>query len=100
MVDVRDAKDFHGETGHVPGARNLPLPELPARIGELEPWRKDGVVLICRTQVRSRQAARLLAQHGFGELRIVSGGMQAWRRLDYPTVGSATPDTTDGRQHA
>ena len=101
VVDVRDAEDFHGETGHVPGARNLPLPELPARIGELEPWRNDGVVLICRTQVRSGQAARLLAQQGFQGLRIVSGGMQAWRQLDYPAVLSAVPAAAaDARQHA
>ncbi|MDP2825215.1 MAG: VTT domain-containing protein [Sulfuritalea sp.] len=90
VVDVRDAGDFHGETGHVPSARNIPLPELPTRIAELEPWRKDGVVLICRTQVRSGQAARLLAGQGFGGLRIVNGGMLAWRQLDFPTAWSAT----------
>ncbi|MCU0934343.1 MAG: rhodanese-like domain-containing protein [Thiobacillaceae bacterium] len=100
VVDLRDAKDFHGETGHVPGARNIPLPELPARIGELAPWREGGVVLICRTQVRSGQAARLLAQQGFQGLRIVNGGMQAWQNLNYPTVESAAPSTPDGRQHA
>ena len=99
VVDVRDAKDFEGETGHVPGARNIPLPELPGRIDELDPWRNDGVVLICRSEVRSLQAARLLAGHGFGELRIVGGGMQAWRRLDCPTVWSG-PAPADARRHA
>ena len=29
LVDVRDAKDFDGETGHVPGALNLPFIRLP-----------------------------------------------------------------------
>jgi len=101
LVDVRDAKDFDGELGHVPGARNIPLPELPARIGELAPWREGGVVLICRTQVRSGQAARLLAQRGFQALRIVNGGMQAWRKHDYPIVGSAVFEApADGGQHA
>jgi rhodanese-related sulfurtransferase len=101
LVDVRDAKDFGGELGHVSGARNLPLPELAARIGELAPWRAGGVVLICRTQVRSGQAARLLAQQGFQGLRIVNGGMQAWRQLDYPTVWSAVPAApADARLHA
>jgi len=91
VVDVRDATDFHGETGHVPSARNIPMSELPTRIAELEPWRKDGVVLICRTQVRSGQAARLLAGQGFGGLRIVNGGMQAWRQLGLPTAWSGAP---------
>ena len=35
VIDVREARDFDGETGHVPGAINLPLGELPARIDEL-----------------------------------------------------------------
>jgi uncharacterized membrane protein YdjX (TVP38/TMEM64 family) len=98
LVDLRDAKDFDGELGHVPGARNIPLPELPARMAELAPWREAGVVLICRTQVRSGQAARLLTRHGFQGLRIVKGGMQAWQKLDYPTVGSTVPDA-DACQH-
>jgi len=89
VVDVREPKDFDGETGHVPGSLNLPLNELPARIGELERWRDDGVVLICRTQVRSGQAARLLAEKGFSGLRVVRGGILAWRELGYQTEGGA-----------
>ena len=96
VVDVRDATDFHGETGHVPNARNIPLPELPTRIAELELWRRDGVVLICRTQVRSGQAARLLAGQGFDGLRVVNGGMQAWRQLGLPTAWSTPPAQTAG----
>ncbi len=100
LVDVRDAKDFDGETGHVPGALNLPLGELTARIEELAPWRKDGVVLICRTQVRSGQAARLLAKHGFSGLRVVRGGILAWREVGYPTEGNAIAERVLGQNHA
>ena len=100
VVDVRDAKDFDGETGHVPGAINLPLGELPARIAELDAWRKDGIVLICRTQVRSGQAARLLAKHGFSGLRVVRGGILAWRELGYPTEGNAIAESALGLNNA
>jgi rhodanese-related sulfurtransferase len=100
VIDVREAKDFDGETGHVPGAINLPLGELPARLAELDTWRKDGVVLICRTQVRSGQAARLLAKQGFSGLRVVRGGILAWRELGYPTEGHALAEITLGHQHA
>lgn len=86
VVDVREAKDFDGETGHVPGALNIPLGELPARVAELERWRGEGVVLICRTQVRSGQAARLLARQGFANLRVVNGGILAWRERGFPTA--------------
>ncbi|MFH1869787.1 MAG: VTT domain-containing protein [Pseudomonadota bacterium] len=100
VVDVREPKDFDGETGHVPGSLNLPLGELAQRIEELNPWRQDGVVLICRTQVRSGQAARLLAKHGFSGLRVVRGGILAWHELGYPTEGNATTDSTLGLNRA
>ena len=100
VIDVREAKDFDGETGHVPGAINLPLGELPARAAELDAWRKDGVVLICRTQVRSGHAARLLAKRGFSGLRVVRGGILAWRELGYPTAGNANAENALGHHHA
>jgi len=95
VVDVREAKDFEGETGHVPGALNIPLGELPARVGELAHRREDGLVLICRTQVRSGQAARLLARQGFANLRVVNGGMLAWRERGFPTVWNTEPERAD-----
>lgn len=100
VVDVREPLDFDGETGHVPGALNLPLGELPARMEELASWRQNGVALICRTQVRSGQAARLLARHGFSGLRVVRGGILAWRALGYPTEGhaAAAERATSGHQ--
>lgn len=86
LVDVRDASEFHGQAGHVAGARNLPLAQLEVRMAELEPWRSGGVILICNTDRRSNAAARQLARSGFMGLRVVRGGMQAWLRLDYPRV--------------
>ncbi|MBI3374430.1 MAG: rhodanese-like domain-containing protein [Betaproteobacteria bacterium] len=92
LVDVRDASDFNGESGQIQGARNLPLAELAPRLGELAPWRDRGVVLICRTEKRSTAAARLLAQNGFRNVRVVLGGMEAWRRAEYPLqCGQAHP---------
>ena len=44
LVDVRPAEEF--QAGHLPGARSLPLAELPARLGELP--RSRPVVAYCR----------------------------------------------------
>jgi rhodanese-related sulfurtransferase len=44
LVDVRPAEEF--QAGHLPGARSLPLAELPARLGELP--RARPVVAYCR----------------------------------------------------
>jgi len=39
VLDVRTVADYDGPGGHVPGARNIPLEELPQRPDELQPWR-------------------------------------------------------------
>lgn len=89
LLDVREAADFEGELGHVPFARNIPLPQLESHLRELEPWRDGGLVLICRSQVRSAQAARCLAGHGFRDLRVVRGGTLAWQQLGFATSSAA-----------
>jgi len=78
VVDTRSAEEF--ETGHVPGAENLPYPELAARIDEID-WGED-VVLVCEIGESSRQAARILESYeGIDETtRVwnVAGGYEAW----------------------
>lgn len=88
LLDVRPVADFNGEWGHIAGARSIPLEDLPARLGELEP---DGPVrLVCRTDRRSAQAATLLAKAGFADARVIDGGMTAWRAQGWPVEHAGT----------
>ncbi|RMG95386.1 MAG: rhodanese-like domain-containing protein [Deltaproteobacteria bacterium] len=74
LVDVRTPAEF--AAGHVEGAKNIPVQELPQRLRELgDPSRP--VVLYCRSGARSASAARLLAQHGFTKVVDV-GPMPPW----------------------
>lgn len=84
LLDVRPAADFNGEWGHIPAARNIPLEDLPDRLGEFEP--DTAVRLVCRTDRRSTQAAAMLAKAGFADARVVQGGMTAWRAQGWPVV--------------
>lgn len=86
VLDVRSAVDFAGETGHIQGARNLPLEELPQRLAELEERKRQPIRLVCRTDRRSAQAARLLAEAGFADALVVQGGMTAWRANGWPVA--------------
>jgi len=36
MIDVREPEEFVGPLGHLPGARNIPMADLPAHLGELK----------------------------------------------------------------
>ncbi len=78
VADVRGPDEFEGPLGHVPGARNIPLDEVPQRIGEFEPAREHRIVLVCQTDKRSVSAAQLLRQRGFPDVCVLRGGMVKW----------------------
>jgi rhodanese-related sulfurtransferase len=89
VLDVRTVEDFVGEQGHIAGATNVPLEVLESRLDQLAD-RQRPVALVCRTDRRSAMAARLLARHGFADVRVVQGGMTAWLSNGWP-VEDANP---------
>jgi rhodanese-related sulfurtransferase len=80
VLDVRGADEFTGELGHIAGARNISLGELPGRLGEIEPYKDSTIVLVCKTQMRSAKAAALLRERGFRHVSVLRGGMVEWVR--------------------
>lgn len=90
IIDVRGGDEFTGELGHIEGARNVTLADLPQRLDDLRAFMADEVVLVCKTQMRSAKAAELLMQAGFGRVAVLRGGMVEWVRQHRPvaTAGS------------
>ena len=70
LLDVRNPPELAVES--VPGAINIPLHELRARLGELP--RDREILIICRSAQRAYYATRILMQNGF-KARNISGGM-------------------------
>jgi NADPH-dependent 2,4-dienoyl-CoA reductase/sulfur reductase-like enzyme/rhodanese-related sulfurtransferase len=70
FLDVRHPAELAIE--HVPGAINIPLGELRARLNELP--RDREINIICRSGQRAYYATRILLQNGF-KARNLSGGM-------------------------
>jgi phage shock protein E len=72
IIDVRSSDEF--ADGAFPGAINIPLHLLPAKLDELGP--KDGdIVLYCASGARSAQAARILQKAGFTNA-VNAGGLE------------------------
>jgi uncharacterized membrane protein YdjX (TVP38/TMEM64 family)/rhodanese-related sulfurtransferase len=78
IVDVRGPDEYNGELGHIPGSINVPLGDLPARLGELHGLKQQPVVLVCRTDKRSTRAAEQLCAAGFDRVEVLRGGMERW----------------------
>jgi rhodanese-related sulfurtransferase/TusA-related sulfurtransferase len=74
IVDVRESAEY--AFGHIPGAKSIPLGELEARMGELNPT--DVVYVVCRTGTRSDLAAQKLSENGFTKVFNVIPGMSQW----------------------
>lgn len=68
------------------GGTLVPLNELPDRLAELEAHRDDLIVVYCRSGARSGRAVQFLQEHGFGNVKNLSGGILAWNREIDPNV--------------
>ena len=82
ILDVRTPGEYRD--GHIPGARLIPLDELPNRLHDVP--KEEKVYVICRSGNRSMMIARFLEQNGFGEIYNLNGGMTAWSREIDPSI--------------
>ena len=86
VLDVRPEEEF--ASGHLPGAINIPLAELEARLGELEP--EQEIIAYCRGPhcVLAFEAVARLREQGASARRLDSG-LPEWRLAGLPVeVGS------------
>jgi len=74
FVDVRTPGEYKG--GHISQFQNIPLDQLPSKIGKLDPAKET--VVICQSGMRSGRAAGILTKAGFKNVTNVRGGMSQW----------------------
>lgn len=83
LIDARDEDQFHAE--HIPGAVSLPTAayEDALLFFAEEHGREKPVVVYCGTEdceMSAELAVRLRDEAGFTDIRILDGGILAWRR--------------------
>jgi sulfur dioxygenase len=89
LLDVREPDEYDGELGHIGGSVLVPLRELAARAGQLERWKRNPIVVVCRAGVRSTTAAAILSGLGFEQVANLRGGMLAWNDSGLPVERDA-----------
>jgi rhodanese-related sulfurtransferase len=82
VVDVREVAEYG--TGHVLGAKNLPLSRVAAGGADLAKRKEKPVIVYCETGNRSTNAAAALRKLGFTRVFSLAGGMKAWRDAGLP----------------
>lgn len=91
LLDVRPAE--MASVKPIPGALNIPFPQLRDRIGELD--KNKPVVATCALGKMSYFASRVLSQNGF-EVQTHIGGWKIAAPLNYPdTPKQAVTDSPD-----
>ena len=81
VLDVRPKDEFG--LGHLPGAVNVPLRELKARLAQFK--RSQEIIAYCRGPycVYADEAVRQLRRRGFSARRL-EDGFPEWKRAGLP----------------
>jgi rhodanese-related sulfurtransferase len=84
LLDVRNDDEY--AYCHLPNSVLIPLPELPARVDEVNPPDDALVVVYCHHGVRSLHGANVLIRAGLHNIASLAGGIDAWSLLIDPAV--------------
>ncbi|MCU0451680.1 MAG: rhodanese-like domain-containing protein [Bernardetiaceae bacterium] len=77
LIDVRTPAEFAG--GHIKGAMNIPLQDLPRHLSKVKPNRP--IIVCCASGMRSGAAKRLLVAQGYPEVHNGGGWTSLQNRL-------------------
>ncbi|CAN7273389.1 rhodanese-like domain-containing protein [Acidovorax sp. K2F] len=82
VIDVCEAEEF--ATGHVTGAKNVPVSQLEERLPTVIKNKALPVVLVCASGARANRAVAIAKKLGYDNAQALAGGMKAWREASLP----------------
>ncbi len=84
LLDLRSPSQF--AEGHIQGALQISINDLPAKLDSLVPRRETLVVLLCSGSIQSAMAMMYLRTEGYVNSFNLSGGYSSWVRNNRPVV--------------
>jgi len=76
ILDVRTVEEF--KSGHIQGAKNIPLGEIARRKKELEKYRGKPLLVYCASGRRSLRAVSILVKNKYGPIYNINRGLTSW----------------------
>ncbi len=74
LLDVRTPEEYR--RAHIPGSKHIPLNSLRGRLAELPKDRE--LILFSRVSLGAYEAARILQDRGFSDVKVMEGGFVVW----------------------
>lgn len=82
LVDVREPEEF--ATGHMIGAKNVPLNQLDEKLASTVKNKNVPLLLVCATGARAQRAVAMAKKLGYEQAQAVAGGLKAWKDANLP----------------
>ncbi|WP_066273034.1 rhodanese-like domain-containing protein [Hydrogenophaga palleronii] len=82
VVDVRDAAGF--ASGHVIGAKNLPLADLEAKLPGAVKNKATQLIFVCANGASANRGVAIAKKLGYEKAQALTGGMGAWQAASLP----------------
>lgn len=79
LVDPRSEQEF--SAGHIPGAMNVPLNELPLKSGKISPYSEFDRIVVYGTNpdsVPARGVAKRFMANSYSDVYVLTGGLKEW----------------------
>ena len=84
VLDIREKKEF--DAGHIVDAIHIPAAKVSGSLGQLEKYKSNPLIVVCKLGQHSGEVCKTLKQAGFGQVVRLSGGMTEWRAQNLPLV--------------
>jgi rhodanese-related sulfurtransferase len=86
VIDVCETDEF--STGHVGGAKNIPLNQLEDKLPAAVKNKALPVILVCQSGARSNRAVAIAKKLGYEQAQSMAGGLGAWKKANLPVEKS------------
>ena len=82
VIDVREADEF--ATGHMGGAKNVPLAQLDEKLPGAVKNKALPLILVCSTGARASRAVVVAKKLGYEQAQALGGGLKSWKDATLP----------------